>query len=57
MTSPAQTETRQGKPWTEQEDMELLSRAKVYGIAAVAERLGRTAKAGYSRIATLKQDC
>lgn len=56
MTPPLSPARREGLPWTEQEDMELLSRAKVYGIGGAAELMGRTAKAGYGRIATLKKE-
>lgn len=40
---------RDGQPWTEAEDMALLTKGPVYGIGAVAERMGRTAKGGYQR--------
>lgn len=54
MTSPAQTETRQGKPWTEEEDRILLTKGPAYGYGAVAERyLGRTENAGRKRLAKL----
>lgn len=57
MTSPAQTETRHGKPWTEEEDRILLTRGPVYGYGAVAERyLGRTETAGRKRLAKLQTE-
>ncbi len=40
---------RTGRPWTEAEDMELLTKGPVYGYGAVAERMGRTFWAGYHR--------
>lgn len=49
MTSPAQTETRQGKPWTEEEDHILLTKGPAYGYGAVAERMGRSFWSGYRR--------
>lgn len=46
---PANDRLQVDRPWTEQEDFILLSKSPAYGVGAVAQRLGRTAKAGYHR--------
>lgn len=45
---------RRGKPWTEEEDAALLSKASAYGIGGAAVHMGRTAKSGYHRYLKLQ---